>query len=73
MSGIRFSCGAAYTWPAEVTEGAILIRITCKANDGSTSWQILTIDRYTGTYTTAMQGEAMTMSGQCVAGQQQLF
>jgi hypothetical protein len=65
------SCGSAYTWPANITPGAILIHITCKANDGSTNWQILTIDRYTGTYTIATQGVPMTLSGQCVSGQQQ--
>jgi hypothetical protein len=65
-----------YTGPAEVTEGTILIHITCKETTDTTISQTITIDRYTGSYVLVTKENARTLgtlTGQCVSSQKQLF
>jgi hypothetical protein len=74
VAWVNPSCGGgADTWPAEVTEGVILIHITCKDRTGSTTSQTITIDRYMGSYSLVTQEYTMTLTGQCVSSQKQLF
>jgi hypothetical protein len=75
VAWVNPSCGDedAYTWPAEVTEGTILIHITCKDTTGSTTSQTITIDRYTGSYVLVTKEYNRMLTGQCVSSQKQLF
>ncbi len=74
VAWVNPSCAGAYTWPAEVTEGVILIHITCKQTSYLNAVsQTITIDRYTGSYALDTQEFTMTLTGQCVSSQKQLF
>ena len=60
------NCGPA---PAFVDQGQIIFDEACHGNKNTERY---TIDRYTGAFSMWTQG-AIPLTGQCVAGQKQLF
>jgi hypothetical protein len=70
---IQPACGTSTLVPAYVNQGMIIFKVGCKFSNGTTSMTTYPIDRYTGTYTESMSGNPLNLSGQCIAGQKQLF